>query len=201
VMNEGDTDYKVVERCVSEYQFTSDNKGFEGAISIRTKSGELFILGLCEGNFCEGGAKGKESGNGRLVVLRKHPDKITDSHGIVNVDCAWDVVKVVNIPSQAKFVDYSSIAIFGDSVAISSQESSALWLGKIDRETFELSEDGVVYHFPRDHECRVQYCNIEGITWLNDHLFAAVSDKMKSGGRQDYRCLDKDQSLHVFVLP
>ena len=27
------------------------------------------MFGLCEGNFCEGGAKGQERGNGRLVVF------------------------------------------------------------------------------------------------------------------------------------
>jgi hypothetical protein len=40
---------------------------------------------------------------------------------------------------------------------------------------------------------------VEGIHWINDNMLIAVSDKMKS--RQDFRCFDKDQSVHVFTLP
>jgi hypothetical protein len=49
--------------------------------------------------------------------------------------------------------------------------------------------------------CEKVYCNIEGVEWLNDEMIVAVSDKMKGKGKQDFVCFDKDQSVHVFVLP
>ena len=36
---------------------------------------------------------------------------------------------------------------------------------------------------------------------LGEEMLVAVSDKMKGKGRQPFRCLAKDQSIHVFVLP
>lgn len=36
---------------------------------------------------------------------------------------------------------------------------------------------------------------------MNDEMLMAVSDKMKSKGRQDFRCASKDQSIHAFVIP
>ena len=39
------------------------------------------------------------------------------------------------------------------------------------------------------------------VSFVDDNLLVAVSDKMKSGGKQPFRCLQKDQSIHTFVLP
>ena len=36
---------------------------------------------------------------------------------------------------------------------------------------------------------------------MDDEMLMAVSDKMKSKGRQDFRCHEKDQSIHAFVIP
>ena len=54
----------------------------------------------------------------------------------------------------------------------------------------------------------MQYCNIEGIHWVTHgggedrpQMLVAVSDKMKSKGRQPAACHDKDQSVHLFQLP
>jgi hypothetical protein len=58
-----------------------------------------------------------------------------------------------------------------------------------------------VLNFPRDDDCNVQYCNVEGVHWLNDDLLVTVSDQMKDGGEQNFRCLTKDQSIHVFAIP
>ena len=60
---------------------------------------------------------------------------------------------------------------------------------------------GKVLQFPKSEDCHTVYCNIEGIHWINDEMILAVSDKMKGRGKQDYRCLEKDQSIHAFVLP
>ena len=121
------------------------------------------------------------------------------------------------------FEDYSSLALDGDNLAIASQASSRVWLGKINlarsdslnaqgkydyhldpKEVAILSGGGRVMGFPRDGECNVQYCNIEGIHFVEGSegkLLVAVSDRMKGQGRQDHRCLDKDQSMHLFSLP
>jgi hypothetical protein len=32
-------------------------------------------------------------------------------------------------------------------------------------------------------------------------MVVAVSDQSKKGGRQDFRCRTKDQSVHVFMVP
>lgn len=107
--------------------------------------------------------------------------------------------------------------------AITSQENSQLWVGKLiggcdgcfDPTTaeFEVTE-GEVYDFPRNDNCEIQYCNIEGIHWVESSLegdddtsgdiprvIAAVSDKMKSKGKQPFTCSTKDQSMHLFAIP
>ena len=67
-----------------------------------------------------------------------------------------------------------------------------------------------MYDFPRsDGGCEAIYCNVEGIHWISEGsddsaapgTLVAVSDKMKSKGRQPAICHDKDQSVHLFALP
>ena len=81
--------------------------------------------------------------------------------------------------------------------------------GEFEPSSAEFSE-GKVYDFPRSSDsCEVVYCNIEGIHWVSTGgteeeapgTLVAVSDKMKSKGRQPYPCQDKDQSVHLFSLP
>lgn len=60
---------------------------------------------------------------------------------------------------------------------------------------------GRVLQFPKSEDCHTVYCNIEGIHWMNNEMLLAVSDKMKGRGKQNYRCLEKDQAIHAFVLP
>lgn len=123
-------------------------------------------------------------------------------------------------PPRAAPQDYSAISIrptFDGSddwaVAVSSQENAAVWLGRlklnlgakhtgapVDPDRFEFSK-GRVYDFPRDNDCRRVYCNIEGVAWHGEDKLVAASDQMKDGGRQDYRCWDKDQSVHLFLIP
>jgi hypothetical protein len=77
-------------------------------------------------------------------------------------------------------------------------EKTGLW--DIDKMEFD-QKVGSTFDFPKNDDCQTIYCNIEGIEWLNEQMVVAVSDKMKSKGKQDFRCFDKDQSVHVFVLP
>lgn len=200
----GATDYQVIETCSTDYRFEGTSKGFEGAIGIRDLNDELVVLGLCEGNHCSESRK-FDRGNGRLVALRKvlHDDG----------SCEWTALRTINVPPSAYFHDYSDLAMDGKGrVAITTQEDSQLWVGQMlgqdpvtglwDVNAMEFDLDtGSTYDFPKNDRCETIYCNIEGIEWLNDEMIVAVSDKMKGKGKQDFLCFDKDQSVHVFVLP
>jgi hypothetical protein len=213
--------YHVVEVCHSEFKFEGDSKGFEGAVSLRGADGELYLLGLCEGNYCSE-SRGKEVGNGRVVVMKRVDAPDEESR------CLWKTVKVLELPKSVRFVDYSAFAVHHSTqaVAVTSQENSQLWVGDLsggsdgafDPESAVFGE-GKVFDFPRTQDgCQVEYCNIEGIHWVSGAAKAAdeegdengdgppqrlvaVSDKMKSKGKQSAACQDKDQSVHLFMLP
>jgi len=194
---------ELIEACSSEFEFEGSSKGFEGAIGLRDLNNELVILALCEGNFCSEERK-FESGNGRVVAMKR----VTLDDG----SCQWSTIRIINLPAEADFRDYSAITIDDtDRVAITSQEDSKLWIShlngrtdaglwNIDAISFDV-EENTTYDFPKNDQCEVVYCNIEGAFFLNPRTIMTVSDKMKSKGKQDFRCFDKDQSAHIFTLP
>eukprot|EP00922_Rhytidocystis_sp_ex-Travisia-forbesii_P023135 GHVS01033975.1.p1 GENE.GHVS01033975.1~~GHVS01033975.1.p1 ORF type:complete len:268 (-),score=57.37 GHVS01033975.1:206-1009(-) len=61
-VDEESAQYEVVERCDTEFEFARQNKGFEGMVLLKNHFGEVYLLGLCEGNFCSGGQKGQAKG-------------------------------------------------------------------------------------------------------------------------------------------
>ena len=212
--------YRVEESCHSEFKFEGESKGFEGAVSLRGKDGVLYILGLCEGNHCSE-ARGKEAGNGRVVIMAREDNAAAPG------GCHWRTVRTLALPPSVRFVDYSALAVHHSTqaVAVTSQENSQLWIGSLvggsdgdfDPTEAGFGGKGTVYDFPRTSgACEVQYCNIEGIHWVSGgkeggkeggkaggspQMLVAVSDKMKSKGRQPASCFDKDQSVHLFTLP
>jgi hypothetical protein len=198
--------------CRSEFAFKDDSKGFEGMLGVDGIDGRFFLLGLCEGNYCDTGAKGKEHGNGRLVLMElEHgegpPNTFKDGYLQETSTCQWKTLRVINLPAIADFVDYSDVARRGNTIAVSSQESSALLFadmklkdGLLDPDTFEIT-GGQVTRFAPTSSCQVQYCNVEGIEFMNDRLLIGASDSMKGNARQPFMCLEKDQSMHVFALP
>lgn len=198
-----DDNYDILRQCQCEFVFEGDSKGFEGAVGFPDEDGTLYIIGLCEGNHCSEERK-DDVGNGRVVLMRKR-------EAIREEDCLWETVRTVHIPKSASFADYSAIDIASDGrAAITTQENSAVWLGRaagisngvIDPEAFEFKDgESKVLQFPKDGGCHTIYCNIEGIHFMNNEMLMAVSDKMKSRGRQDFRCHEKDQSIHAFVIP
>lgn len=110
----------------------------------------------------------------------------------------------MNIPRSADFQDYSAVDYNAETglVAIASQEESKLWIGRLinpdNSKTFDphesyLEEEGTVYDFPRDDNCKVVYCNIEGVHWIGHNKIVTASDKAKGGGKQPGRCKEKDQ--------
>jgi hypothetical protein len=108
-------------------------------------------------------------------------------------------VKVIDIPATADFIDYSGMALRGNRMAITSQENSAIWVGTFDVEQLEFTSEGTVYNFPRDNHCDMIYCNVEGIQWLDDVRIVIASDKAKKD--QPFRCVAKEQRVHIFALP
>lgn len=199
-------DYTVKRECQCEYTFEGDSKGFEGAVGYPDENDQLYVIGLCEGNHCSEEKK-NDVGNGRVILMTKKEG--VDEDG--SPTCLWETIRVVRIPQSAAFLDYSAIDITPNGrVVISSQEHSSVWLGHttgisngiIDPEAFEfVDKDSSVLQFPKDGGCHTIYCNIEGVHFMNDEMLMAVSDKMKSKGRQDFRCHEKDQSIHAFVIP
>lgn len=231
----GEDDYTVQNECRCEFEFEGSSKGFEGAVGFPDASGELYILGLCEGNHCSEERKA-DAGHGRMVLMKKSTVPNPNIPG--ELSCIWETVRMIHIPKSVQFIDYSAIDITDDGrVAITSQENSALWIGAavgisngiIDPEAFEFNEEsGDTFQFPKSDDCHTIYCNIEGIHWMNNEMLMGVSDKMKGEiimliflcvhmhhltvarffaifsqgkGKQDYRCFEKDQSIHAFVLP
>lgn len=150
-----ENDYTVVRECQCEFTFEGDSKGFEGAVGYPDKDGDLYILGLCEGNHCSESKK-NDVGNGRVVLMKKNEE---------GEDCVWETVRVISIPKSAAFLDYSALDITPSGrVAIASQEHSAVWLGNaagisngvIDPEAFEFEDDSsssTVLQFPKDGGC------------------------------------------------
>jgi hypothetical protein len=199
-----ENDYKIVEACSTQLEFEEDSTGLEGAIAVRDLNNEMVIMGLCEGNYCSKKRK-FEHGNGRIVLMR-YKKLVNGSNGTW---CLWATHRIMNLPSSIDFRDYSDISMdeYGR-VAITSQEDSRVWIGGLsgykngrwDVDQMEL-KGGEIYDFPKNENCQTEYCNIEGVHFLNNETLLVVSDQMKSRGRQDFRCFNKDQSVHVFVLP
>ena len=160
---------------------------------------------------------------------------------VAGFDCYWKTVATLDLPSSADFQDYSAISLHRGTmhVAVTSQENAQVWVGKLEggrdglfdpAAAFFHEEGGRVYDFPRNQNCEVQYCNIEGVYWVEGgsstsgdsstgggddddeegegeelgdppQVLVAVSDKMKGKGKQPYTCLEKDQSFHLFAIP
>jgi hypothetical protein len=157
-------DYSVQNKCVSEMQFEGKSKGFEGALGLKDSAGEMYLLGLCEGNHCREGDAGKERGNGKIIVMRKEATKAAAP--FLGYYCVWKTVREIAIPKAVHFKDYSAISINAKGrIAITSQEDSRVWLGALthysngifDPEKSELDARGSkILDFPRDPNCKVQ---------------------------------------------
>lgn len=99
------------------------------------------------------------------------------------------------LPAEARFKDYSALAFRHHWMAVVSQESARLWVGRLDakRRTF-VRGSSAVYRFPGRN-----YGNVEGIDWLSEDTLIAVSDRTQKD--QPARCARTEQSIHVFRIP
>ncbi|KXZ48993.1 hypothetical protein GPECTOR_24g283 [Gonium pectorale] len=188
----------LLEVCPVLFPLQDVNKGFESLVVFR-RGGERHMLGLCESNYCKtitgDDPPGLQRGNGRLVWATYRPaGRQEEEH------CTWEVQKVIKLPEDAYLLDYSAISFrgdFGSDVAVVSQEDAAVWVGTFDWQEMEFvrgEEDrpaGRIYHFPRTADCSKQYCNVEGVSWIDAERLVLASDK----------CMDKDQAVHIMALP
>ena len=177
---EYNTTFNYQSRMWAEYDFTSanHNKAFEG-IAWVYRGGDDYLLGLVEGT-------------GVIVVLKKTS---TD----------WSFITTIALPLSVTFSDYSDICLYGNKVAITSQQDGQLWVGTLSETTWSIT-GGTAYEFPHGSETGIigggdlqLYGNIEGVSFINDHQIVVVSDKADVS-QPDYQKI-KDQSIHIFNLP
>ena len=180
-----DTEFRALTASWLPFALPDAGKGMEGLTCVQ-RDGSSHLLAICEGNRCEGGKAGKRPGGGRVQVFTPGQD-------------GWAQVATIELPEHLWFVDFSSVSVSGDRIAVSSQESSALWVGRLASDSWQIADDGTVYEFPRDLDGKVVYCMIEGVSWIDDRQFVTVSDRAKSS--TPGRCRDKQQSVHIFALP
>jgi hypothetical protein len=168
-----------------DFPLDRPNKGLEGLSYVR-RDGRTHLLGLCEGNRCRGGEDGRRPGGGRV-------------HVFVEGSGRWQREHTIRLPESLRFTDYSSMSVAGDRVAVVSQESSGLWVGRFARSSWDLVDEGTTYSFPRDRQGRTLYGTVEGVSWLAGDEVVVVSDRAKP--TQPSRFGAKDESVHVFALP
>jgi hypothetical protein len=186
-VQEYDQDFVYMGRSWLDFPLDGRSKGLEGLTCVH-RDATTYLLGLCEGNRCRDGEEGRRPGGGRVQVFERG-----QRH--------WDHAATIRLPAELPFEDYSSLAVAGDRLAVVSQESSALWAGRLHRTRWEVAGPGAVWEFPPDREGRTVYCNVEGVSWIAADRVVVVSDRAKRNGRQDERCRAKDQSIHVFTIP
>lgn len=195
--------YTVVERAAAEvvqydavasgssadHQSTNvtltDSKGFEGIAWLRRYNND-YLLGLCEGFGCTTN-HGGSGGRGAIRVMAQSGSSwIADPTYLL-------------LPSAVSFKDYSDLALLPNAdgtykVAVTSQESKALWIGRLSATSWSFLGDGTIYPLPSG-----DYCNVEGVTFLSASRVALVSD-MSDPESDPAGCNNKDEMVHIFDL-
>jgi len=159
-------------------KFQNENKGFEGLEHVWRGRRE-YLYALHEGKH----DKGRRHGAGRVDVFVRGKDN------------GWEESHSIHLPKDVKFEDFAALAYRFGQIAVVSQESSRLWVARIDEKARAvIPGSSAIYRFPSK-----SYGNIEGIAWLTRDTLVAVSDRTKSN--QPKRCTKKDQSIHIFRIP
>jgi hypothetical protein len=184
-VQEYDAGFRYLGSAWLDFPLDRPNKGMEGLACVH-RDGQSYLLGLCEGNRCKGGAAGRVPGGGRIHVFRRGRRD-------------WDRVGKIRLPETVLFEDYSGITVTGNQIAVVSQASSALWVGRLAPDGWQVSGLGTTYELPRDADGNVVYGTAEGVSWIAPDQVVMCSDKAKPA--QDPRCRAKDQSIHVFRIP
>ncbi|HEX3852388.1 MAG TPA: hypothetical protein VHW01_15570 [Polyangiaceae bacterium] len=176
----------LVGQAFTDVAFEHVNKGFEGLAWLRI-AGTEYLLALCENNNCTD--DDSTPGKGRIKLLTL-------------VGGVWTTEATLKLPSSVAFLNYSDLALQQNddgtfAVAIVSHKSSALWLGTLSTSPWALTGPGIFYAFPRTADGAIQYCSVEGVTFLGPSVFAVVSDKADGSTV----CSAKEESIHIFQTP
>lgn len=182
-----DRQLRFVEEGYLDFPLEGKHKGMEG-LACTMRQGQPYLLGLCEGNHCRGGRRGRHPGGGRIQVFQKAKG-------------AWAHIEAIELPEALPFENFSSLSLRGNKMAVVSRSASALWLGELSADEWTVTDEGAIYRFPLTKKGNVAYCAIDGIDWLSDDTFVAVSDRSRSTFGLQKRCRKKDQSIHVFKFP
>jgi hypothetical protein len=184
-VQESGASFRYLNNAWLDFPLDRPSKGLEGLTCVR-RDGQTHLLGLCEGNRCERGARGRIPGGGRIQVFRLGAQR-------------WDRLGKIQLPEAVLFGDYSGITVAGDRIAVVSQVSSALWVGSLAPSGWEVTGEGTSYTFPRDADGEIIYGTVEGVSWIARDQVVVVSDRAKP--ERDRRCRAKDQSIHIFRIP
>lgn len=184
VIEECDERWHFRGRSWVDFSFEKRNTGFEGLASVRVR-GRHYLLALCEGNGCHESHTKTKSGRGRIHVLERKGR-------------TWYPVAVIKLPARANFKDHADLALLGDRLAVVSQESGRLWVGRLRRGRWGIVGPGRIFEFPRSKKGKRLYSTVEGISWLSPSTLVAVSDLRKK--RHHKRCDRTDQSIHIFKI-
>jgi hypothetical protein len=111
----------------------------------------------------------------------------------------WRSIARIKLPRHVSFKDFAGLALRGDHLAVVSQESSRVWIGRLQRGEWTISGKGRVYDLPRTKKGKKKYYTVEGISWLSPRTLVAVSDLRKK--RHPKRSARTDQSIHIFRMP
>ncbi|WP_055699477.1 hypothetical protein [Streptomyces silaceus] len=184
-VHEYDGRMRVRGSALLDFALTDANKGMEGLEWV-DRGGVGHLLALCEGNRCAGGKEGQRPGGGRIQVFRRGAGR-------------WEHAGTVRLPRSLPFEDYSSVSVRDGRIAVLSQASSALWVGRLSTKKWAVDQ-GTVYRLPTGGKGRTAYGNAEGVSWVSSDHVVVVSDRAKKGAANDrYRA--KDQSIHLFLIP
>lgn len=166
--------------------FSSSNKGFEGLAWLRRNNND-YLLGLCEGFECTSN-HGGSGGRGAIRVMAQNGSSWTADPTLLR------------LPVGVSFKDYSDVALMPNydgtyQVAVTSQESKALWIGRLSGTSWSFLDDGTIYPLPSS-----DYCNVEGVTFLSATRVALVSDASDPQDGDPAGCNNKDEMVHIFDL-
>jgi hypothetical protein len=184
-VNEFTNDFSPLRARWLDHPVAAPNKGMEGLTCVR-RDGRVHLLGICEGNRCRAGRPGRRPGGGRVHVFAEG-------------GADWRLTETIELPADLRFIDYSGLSVRGERIAVVSQESSAMWVGRLSPTTWDVSGAGTTYFFPRTRRGRIRYGTVEGVCWLDERMLAVASDRTKAD--QPRRMRATDQSVHIVALP
>ncbi len=156
-----------------DFGFKNKSKGIEG-LAFHKNGEKTYLLALFEG---------LKKDRGFILLYQKKKK-------------SYKYLKKIYLPKNLNFKDFSDMDLQKNGrLAIVSQESSALWIGELDTNKWEIKSKGQRYDFPKSKKGKTQYCNIEGVSWISQNRLVMVSDAKKK--KQGKACLKKEQSIHI----